>query len=128
MLRPLFTYLLLLNLFTISLLNVQEELPVYQSLLVAKEIVKKECQSIFKEHTFQQTASHTSQSGDAEMLETMPLEYENEIEIETHAFGILYITDIVYTHLSTVIHTYHAYELLIVKIQHQDIFSPPPNC
>jgi hypothetical protein len=128
MLRPLFTYLLILNLFTISLLNVREEVPVYESWFTAKELVKKECSSFFKEHSLYQKASHTSHPEDAEMLETMPLEYENEIELESHIFGIPFISEITYTHLSTSIHAYHAYELLIVKVQHQDIFSPPPNC
>ncbi len=127
MLRPLLTYLFILNLFTISLLNVREEVPVYESWVVAKEIVKKECQSIFKEHVVQQTAAHDSPST-AEMLQRLPLEYENEIEVESHVFGIPFTPQRNYAHLSTFIHAYHGYELLIVKIQHQDIFSPPPNC
>lgn len=135
MLRPLLTYLLLINLFTISLLNVREEMPVYQSLVSAKELVKRECVSIKKEGTsvcsgfeIDQTASHTSKSGNAEMLETLPAEYENEIEIESHVFGTPVITHLNYRYLHPGIQTYHMYEFSIIKLHHLDIFSPPPNC
>jgi hypothetical protein len=134
MLRTLVTYLLLLNLFNLSLLKLQEDSTIQTTFFSKTEVVKSNAKYGFHATTqLKESKKHAASNRTCATIESMPLENENENEVETETLfdNLIHLIKSTETHstdLQSLFFYNNTYEHLIIKIHFLDIFSPPPNC